>query len=220
MSDDVSSCLFPHLKPLSGYTYGCRCDRCRMYWNHYNRKLRCRCDECRERRERQPVRTMSPCTTCGYVTSTADGFCSSRCRIHGVPDGAQRISYFSCDTCSRLSVRVINHVHKLSCHACQLERRRDHWRHKNRQRRLARKGATAVRYTLTKIGDRDGWKCHICGKKVDVNLSGMANAGPTIDHLVPVSAGGSDDEWNVALAHRICNLSRGAGGMVQLRLAA
>lgn len=217
MSDDVSGCLFPQYRWSTARRYGCRCDRCRSSFRAYSTALRNG-----ERLTDRPTRghPSSPCMACGYLQCMSDGYCSDRCRRFGAPDGAQRISYFSCDTCSRLSVRAINQVHKLSCHDCQLERRRDHWRHKNRQRRLARKGATAVRYTLTKIGDRDGWKCHICGKKVDVNLSGMANAGPTIDHLVPVSAGGSDDEWNVALAHRICNLSRGAGGMVQLRLAA
>lgn len=41
---------------------------------------------------------------------------------------------------------------------------------------------------------------------------------PTIDHLLPVSAGGDDVRANVRLAHFICNSRRGSGGIVQLAL--
>jgi hypothetical protein len=46
----------------------------------------------------------------------------------------------------------------------------------------------------------------------------MHLVGPTIDHLIPVTDDGIDDPVNVALAHRLCNSSRQAGGEVQLRL--
>lgn len=52
-----------------------------------------------------------------------------------------------------------------------------------------------------------------------MTLSGMAKWGPTVDHLIPLSADGSDQIENVALAHRHCNISRGVGGVVQLILA-
>lgn len=42
--------------------------------------------------------------------------------------------------------------------------------------------------------------CHICGK----------NAADAIDHIVPVSWGGSDDPSNLAPAHTSCNTARGA----------
>ena len=42
--------------------------------------------------------------------------------------------------------------------------------------------------------------------------------GATVDHLVPIAAGGLHTWDNVALAHRRCNLKRGAAGIVQLRL--
>jgi 5-methylcytosine-specific restriction endonuclease McrA len=41
---------------------------------------------------------------------------------------------------------------------------------------------------------------------------------PEIDHLVPVSAGGSHTWDNVALAHRRCNYERREVGPAQLRL--
>jgi 5-methylcytosine-specific restriction endonuclease McrA len=41
---------------------------------------------------------------------------------------------------------------------------------------------------------------------------------PTLDHLVPVSAGGVHTRANVATAHFRCNIQRQTGGTVQLRL--
>jgi 5-methylcytosine-specific restriction endonuclease McrA len=93
------------------------------------------------------------------------------------------------------------------------------WRRKNRKRRLARLNAgDAGRYTLAEVADRDGCCCHICGRKVNMALSGMRPGGPTIDHLIPISADGPDTIDNVALAHRQCNTERGVGGFAQLRL--
>ena len=65
---------------------------------------------------------------------------------------------------------------------------------------------------------RDGARCHLCRKSVDLTLSGTLPEGPTIDHLVPISAGGTREPENLALAHRVCNVRRGNRGAAQLRL--
>jgi len=88
----------------------------------------------------------------------------------------------------------------------------------NRRKNAKRRGAGSGGYRLSDVGDRDGWRCHLCGKKVNPTLSGMHEMGPTVDHLVPVSAGGLDELVNVALAHRRCNTTRRDVGPAQLRL--
>lgn len=62
-----------------------------------------------------------------------------------------------------------------------------------------------------KLGERDGWCCHLCGGLVP-QVAGAAkeSLGGTVDHLVPIVAGGEHVWSNVALAHRVCNLARGA----------
>jgi 5-methylcytosine-specific restriction endonuclease McrA len=53
--------------------------------------------------------------------------------------------------------------------------------------------------------------CVICGGPIDTTRSGNDPAGPTTEHLVAVSAGGSPtDPSNQALSHRRCNTRRGA----------
>lgn len=96
---------------------------------------------------------------------------------------------------------------------------------KGRQRNIAmarRRHAENAgdKITWQKLGDRDGWRCHICDGIVK-QVAGAAKQphGATIDHLVPVADDGRHTWDNVALAHRSCNVRRGAGGAVQLRLA-
>ena len=100
------------------------------------------------------------------------------------------------------------------CVSCSKVYNAERARQKTRKRRLTLVGD----YTLQQIGDRDGWRCHLCSNRVRADLSGMHPQGPTIDHLIPVSCGGSDDPVNVALAHRECNVKRSNRGPAQLRL--
>jgi predicted nucleic acid-binding Zn ribbon protein len=90
---------------------------------------------------------------------------------------------------------------------------------KNRRKHAKRKGARiGERYTLADVVARDGRRCHLCRKMVDVALPGTDRMGPTVDHLVPIADGGLDELANVRLAHRSCNCARGRGGDVQLLL--
>ena len=72
------------------------------------------------------------------------------------------------------------------------------------------------------LADRDGGRCHLCGKRVNLDLpSGPrgSDKGPSIDHLVPRSLGGGDELENLALSHWGCNRSKGAAASgEQLRL--
>lgn len=65
-------------------------------------------------------------------------------------------------------------------------------------------------YTRAEIAARDGYRCGLCHRKVDMRLSGLHPKGPTIDHIIPLSVSRDDRRTNVQLAHRFCNLSKGA----------
>lgn len=69
---------------------------------------------------------------------------------------------------------------------------------------------------------RDGRRCGICSKPINLDLTSGPrgnDAGPTIDHVVPRSHGGSDELSNLRIAHWSCNRARSnRGGNEQLRL--
>jgi 5-methylcytosine-specific restriction endonuclease McrA len=65
-------------------------------------------------------------------------------------------------------------------------------------------------YVRGEIFERDGWSCGICGEPVDRALVSPNPGAATIDHVVPLSAGGPDTPENVRLAHFGCNAAFGA----------
>lgn len=84
-------------------------------------------------------------------------------------------------------------------------------RHATKKAERARGVRSNRRIGIRALGDRDGWKCHLCGRTVAV-------ASATADHLVPQSLGGSGSPSNLRLAHMLCNSRRGARGPAQLGL--
>lgn len=154
------------------------------------------------------------CRSIGALYYTDRGAAEARAISLGLLS-ACRIYTYVCDDCGEPVVRQHrrNSV-AIYCLPCVTVRRNAHSTRKNHRRRAA-KGAVL---TVQQIADRDGNRCHICGKSVDMSRSGLAKWGPTIDHLVPVSHGGTNDPGNLALAHRQCNTVRGNRGPAQLRL--
>lgn len=57
---------------------------------------------------------------------------------------------------------------------------------------------------------RDGWVCQICMEPVDPDLPPGTPWSASLDHILPRSEGGSNDDANLRLAHFNCNTERGA----------
>ena len=75
---------------------------------------------------------------------------------------------------------------------------------KNRKRDALKRGATIGPIDLTAIKARDKMRCAICGKRV-------AKKDLSFDHSWPLSLGGPHSQENQRVAHRRCNIKRGAG---------
>lgn len=88
-----------------------------------------------------------------------------------------------------------------------------------KRRAVIRKAPTAQLIDRFAIAERDGWRCHICGKSIPKDSRAPDPKSLTLDHLVPISQGGPHTKDNVAAAHLRCNIRRGAGRLpAQLRL--
>lgn len=187
------------------------------------------CRSCRrQRRGYEPDRGTCVCVACGrefpFARQAGGGLrppkktCSEDCRREAsrrrfVQIGRRhRNVEHPCPGCGQATM---GHP-QARCESCA----RTLYLERNRRRNMRRRGGRprTKRMTLTELGDRDGWRCHLCKKRVDRRLKWPDLMSASQDHLIPVADGGSDEPENIALAHWICNSRRGTGGVVQLAL--
>lgn len=69
--------------------------------------------------------------------------------------------------------------------------------------------SSVEKFSRWDIFERDGWICQLCHEPIDAALDGRKPFGPTLDHIIPVSRGGTHTQDNVQLAHRRCNSQKG-----------
>lgn len=101
---------------------------------------------------------------------------------------------------------------------CVKESEKEHKHELEHLRRRRKRDAYVKRVIRRRIYERDAWKCGICRRKVDPSLEVPHPLAKTIDHIVPISQGGTHEPRNVRLAHFICNSQRRDNVIAQLRL--
>lgn len=131
----------------------------------------------------------------------------------------------TCVVCAR--VFVGNGRRKYCSLRCQLDRNvaKANARVTDLYRMASAAGHSGKHWRRLLVGylrERDGDKCKICRRVIRFDLrSGPRghDSGPSVDHVVPRSQGGSDELANLRLAHWGCNRQRNnRGGNEQLLL--
>lgn len=157
------------------------------------------CEQMRLRGELKPSRWAEErvCVVCGKEVPAGTGMrkhCSGRCHRLGVHRPERPKSY----NCARCSAEVslicptgkYGKFKRSDARLCPSCKKRPPW------------AALSVR----QLADRDGTDCGVCNYRVDLNETG--NLGPSIDHVIPRAAGGSDDADNLQLTHLWCNMTK------------
>lgn len=186
---------------------------------------RCRKTTSRRRRDaaradtRARRRAQLRCEHCGAEFSAdrlARRFCSPKCRR----DSHREFVEATCELCGDVFTFAKTPAGRYGTRFCSKRCRSRSARWKaNQLRRAATRAIDAEEFDLAEILKRDGCKCHICGRSIDPHLGWPHPQSASIDHLVPVSRGGSHTRQNVAAAHLFCNIGRGADrAPAQLRL--
>ena len=80
---------------------------------------------------------------------------------------------------------------------------------KRRAVRMRRNGGYRP-FTWNDVVEMYGLDCHLCGEPVCMDVPPTHKRYGTIDHVIPVAAGGQHNIENARPAHRSCNSSKGA----------
>lgn len=168
------------------------------------------------------------CVTCGGLFTSKKNnrkYCSSKCssRFHWGKNKKDRLKKIRDKYREENSIQKIDRVclwcgnhfktyyqNKRFCSLSCGKRYRK--RHFGNHRRRAR--SYDVEYEpidVFFIFDRDGWRCQMCGKKTPKNKRGTnCSNAPELDHIVPMSNGGSHLYSNVQCVCRACNIRKGS----------
>ena len=129
---------------------------------------------------------------------------------------AMRLAIHVCKNCGQdFCMAATGYNSKLYCSKKCQQRWHDRVKNDHRMdRMLTREHDTDI--TLDRLFKRDGGVCYICGNKCDwsdiAEVNGAMIAGdnyPSIDHVKPVSKGGTHTWNNIRLACRRCNTLKG-----------
>ena len=76
------------------------------------------------------------------------------------------------------------------------------------KRKLRTRGGGNTGFVRAEIAGRDGFTCGICAEPVDMVLAYPDPGFASLDHILPVSHGGSSEPENLRLTHLLCNVTR------------
>lgn len=80
-------------------------------------------------------------------------------------------------------------------------------------------GKAPARRLRRQIAERDRWICQLCELPIDAELPRSNPLGPSLDHRLPKSDGGSHAPDNLHLAHAICNWVRNSRPLDEIKPA-
>lgn len=129
-----------------------------------------------------------------------------------------------CGQCDAVMVvRRNGGLHQQICEECRLKNARRANKVSKLKRIAMKRGVDADSIDPIKVFERDKWRCHICNIKTPRKLRGTYDdRAPELEHIVPLSQGGTHTWGNVACSCRKCNGAKGATafGQLGLRIAA
>lgn len=206
------------------------CDDCRHNYTIKNRKVVCCvCVTCGKNfnskkinskycsNECKPTRIYNKiCKQCGRTYTTSfdkSTFCSREC----VAEYNRKRPKVKCKCCGELFTNCDNRVNRKFCSRdCFLKyiggKKWDQKSIVSDMTHIRRAKKLNVEYESIdpiEIFNRDNWVCGICGKPVNQYTPYPDEMSASLDHIKPLSKGGTHTKNNVQLAHWGCNRRKG-----------
>lgn len=111
----------------------------------------------------------------------------------------------SCVICGTAFIQKHDPRHKAHCCSAECSRKASRHRRRDRERTSAKTKPVYRR----KVYERDGWRCRLCGKRLNRKAKVPHPSAPTIDHILPIALGGTHTYENIFAAHFRCNSAKG-----------
>lgn len=162
--------------------------------------------------------TSSNCLQCGgqFEPNSVVGrlLCSDACRrsrrlIYGMRRDTKDRAPRPCPGCGiAFSPARGSHSKKFCSRACGDKECK---RRLAARRRARMSGASIIEFVNpTAVFERDGWRCYLCRCNTPRELQGSQHRpnAPSMDHVIPVAAGGEHSYANLRCACRACNSAK------------
>lgn len=152
------------------------------------------------------------CEYCGKITPRTDAgrpkkYCSKRCG----KSAAYRRGLLTAPECSEVGCSHPEISRGLcGAHYAAI------WSKANADKRTAsemryraqKRHEGAESFTRIEVMELSNWTCHICGGKIERDCEYPNTLYGTVDHVVPLSKGGTHTLDNVKAAHHVCNSTK------------
>lgn len=141
-------------------------------------------------------------------------------KVQTIPEPQKQSAPWKACTCEICGEAFLSKQFDRTCSGpCYELRRRRKRREAKDRRRAVKKSAYVSNVNRDVIFARDDYRCRLCGKRLNMHAKVPQPDAPTIDHIIPLSIGGTHEPANVQSAHFSCNVrkgNRGAGEQLAL----
>lgn len=223
-------------KPRKPPVIDCVCRQCGCHFQVDRKgsrgKSKVTCKSCAALPRQAILHVSSACSSCGCEFSYIKNFgvrgrkktICENCRAEGVTQKLHSIECLHCGkefksdrkyatycshTCAKLHQGISRRVWPTEA---------DSRRHTEHVRRLRISNSSIDRFTYHEIFERDGYVCAICGEVTDRSVDAHRDNRPSLDHKVPLSAGGTHTRDNVQCTHWICNVKKSSAGFKRMKM--
>jgi 5-methylcytosine-specific restriction endonuclease McrA len=158
---------------------------------------------------------------CGTVTIEGRGLCKMHwLRAYRLDDFDSPWEAWTANTCEGCGVEFVGRNRRVRY--CSEPCNTEAWKRQNVERvrrlereRVSRRRALILGTSVEKFGEADvrerhGDDCYLCERTIDYALPWPDPASPSMDHIVPLSLGGTHTLDNVAMTHLRCNNKKNA----------
>jgi DNA-directed RNA polymerase subunit RPC12/RpoP len=212
-ADVLSGKVFDHNQPQV-------CERCkRTYYRDRKTKYcstdcgyRATLDHAKDTRAQpdyvhpEPTKHALTCTLCGtgYFSVTATSKACPQCRNRlSISTKRKKLRVGRCAWCGvQYSANGFNAARRFCSDKCNDA-------YNNKIRRARNRAAYVAPVLMDDIVTRDQHACQLCGKRVLAKHKYPHPLSASLDHILPIAAGGTHEPKNVQLAHLRCNLAKG-----------